>query len=162
MVDYWESVEFRDGGDPRQFEHRMSDPPMLSTVASLGGYVEEAVISDGNLDLRIHLAPSVDVHRAIDAVETAYPTATLRRRQQITRAAADPHRMQRELLADLTEKQQAALEVAYHAGFFGWPRDASGGDVADSLGVTAPTFHQHLRKAQAKVFDSLLSAETPS
>jgi len=162
VLDYWESVEFRDGGDPLRFELGMSDPPVLSAVASLGGYVEEAVVEDGDFDLRIHLAPSVDVRRVIDAVEEAYPTADMRRRRQITRTAADPQRMQRELLTDLTEKQQATLEAAYHAGFFGWPRDASGEDVADSLGVAAPTFHQHLRKAEAKVFDSLLSAETPS
>jgi PAS domain S-box-containing protein len=162
VLDYWESVEFRDGGDPLRFELQMSDPPVLSTVASLGGYVEDAVLVDGDFDLRIHLAPSVDVRRVIDAVETAYSSADMRRRRQITRAAADPHRMQRELLADLTEKQRATIETAYHAGFFAWPRDASGKELADSLGVAAPTFHQHLRKAEAKVFDSLLSAETSS
>ncbi len=29
-------------------------------------------------------------------------------------------------------------------------------EVAASLGVSSPTFHQHLRKAERKVFDSLL------
>ncbi|SEO19108.1 PAS domain S-box-containing protein [Halorientalis persicus] len=162
VLDYWESVEFRDDGDPLRFELQMSDPPVLSTVASLGGYVEEAIVADGDFKLRIHLAPTVDVHRVIDVVETAYQTAEMRRRRQITRAAADPQRIQRKLLADLTEKQRAALEAAYHAGFFGWPRDVSGEELADSLGVAPPTFHQHLRKAEAKAFGSLLAAETPS
>ena len=162
VLEYWESVEFRDGGDLRRFELQVSNPPVLSTVASLGGYVEEAVLVDGDFNLRIHLAPSVDVRRVIDAVEAAYQTAEMRRRRQIMRAAADPQRIQRELLSDLTEKQRATLEAAYHSGFFDWPRDASGEEMADSLGVAPPTFHQHLRKAQAKVFNSLLSAETPS
>ncbi|PSP83804.1 PAS sensor protein [Halobacteriales archaeon QS_6_64_34] len=161
-LDHWEAVEVRDNGDPQRFEIRMSDPPILSTVASLGGYVEEAVVVDGDIDLRIHLAPSVDVRRVVDAVEAAYPTAELRRRRQVTRAAADPQRIQRELLSRLTEKQRGALEAAYHKGFFEWPRDAVGEDIADSLGVATPTFHQHLRKAEAEVFDALLSTETPS
>jgi predicted DNA binding protein len=30
-------------------------------------------------------------------------------------------------------------------------------DVASSLDVSPPTFHQHLRKAMKKVFDTMLS-----
>jgi DNA-binding CsgD family transcriptional regulator len=30
-------------------------------------------------------------------------------------------------------------------------------DLAESLDVSPPTFHQHLRKAERKVFESLLS-----
>ena len=95
----------------------------------------------------------------IDTVETAYPSAEMLRRQQIDRADDDPRRVQRRFTADLTDRQHAALEAAYHAGFFEWPRDADGTDVADSLDVAPPTFHQHLRKAERKVFESLFATE---
>jgi predicted DNA binding protein len=62
------------------------------------------------------------------------------------------------LTSDLTERQRSALEAAYHAGFFDWPRDVSGGEMAESLGVSSPTFHQHLRKAEQKILDALLSS----
>ncbi|MFB9807927.1 helix-turn-helix domain-containing protein [Haladaptatus pallidirubidus] len=51
----------------------------------------------------------------------------------------------------LTDCQWAALETAYLAGFFEWPRNSTGEDVAASLGVSPPTFHQHLRRAQSKL-----------
>ena len=50
------------------------------------------------------------------------------------------------------------MDAAYHSGFFEWPRDTSGEEVAASLDVSPPTFHQHLRKAERKLFESLLSA----
>jgi predicted DNA binding protein len=76
------------------------------------------------------------------------------RRQQVTREDAQA-RSTRSLLEGLTDRQRTTLEAAYHAGFFEWPRDASGEDVAESLQVSPPTFHQHLRKAEGKVFGGL-------
>jgi predicted DNA binding protein len=31
--------------------------------------------------------------------------------------------------------------------------------VAESLGISSPTFHQHVRAAERKVFESLLSTD---
>jgi predicted DNA binding protein len=87
----------------------------------------------------------------MDAVQDAYPEATMLRRRQVT-TETDRSRPTSALLDDLTDRQRTTLEAAYHAGFFNWPRDASGEDVADSLQVSPPTFHQHLRKAEQKVF----------
>jgi PAS domain S-box-containing protein len=157
-IPYWESVTVRSESDPARLELRLSEPPVLSVVASLGGYVDSAAIEDGDYRLTVHLAPSADVRRIIEAVEAAYPGAELLRRRQIDRARDDAQRLQRRLVADLTDRQQTALAAAYHAGHFEWPRAATGEAVAGSLGVAPPTFHQHLRKAERKVFDALFSA----
>ncbi|MGM0605261.1 MAG: PAS domain S-box protein [Halobacteriota archaeon] len=156
-IPHWESVTVRSEGDPTSFELRLSDSPVLSVVASHGGYVDSAVIVDSDYQMTVHLAPSVDVRQVIDAVDAAYPQAEMLRRQQISREPDDAQRLQRRLVADLTDRQRTALEAAYHAGFFEWPRDTSGEEVADSMGVAPPTFHQHLRKAERKVFDSVFS-----
>ncbi|WP_232686887.1 PAS domain S-box protein [Halobacterium zhouii] len=156
-IPHWTAVTVRSEGDPVSFELRLNDPPVLSTVASLGGYVDSAVFASGDCQLTIHLAPTVDVRHVIDTVERTYPGVQMRRRQQVSLARDDAIDAQRRLASDLTDRQRTTLEAAYHAGFFEWPRDASGEDVAESLGVAPPTFHQHLRKAQKKVFDGLLS-----
>ena len=155
---HWESVTVHGDDDSASFEVRMSDPPVLSLVASLGGYVESAVVEDGDLRMTIHLAPTVDARQVIDAVEDAYPNTELLRRRQITRVQDDPDPLPARLLGELTDRQRAAVEAAYHSGFFEWPRDASGEDVAASLGVSPPTFHQHLRKAERKLFESLFAS----
>ena len=157
---HWEKVTFRDGDGDVPLELRLSEPPVLSVVASLGGSVESAVIEDGDYDMTLHVAPSADIRQVIDTVKEHYPSAQLLKRQQAGRHDEPSERMHRELTTDLTDRQRATLEAAYHAGFFEWPRDASGEEVASSLGISPPTFHQHLRKAEQQVFDQFLSAST--
>jgi predicted DNA binding protein len=46
------------------------------------------------------------------------------------------------------------LETAYFSGFFEWPRRNTGEDVAGAIGISSPTFHQHLRIAERKLLDA--------
>ncbi|MFC6736196.1 helix-turn-helix domain-containing protein, partial [Halolamina salina] len=58
----------------------------------------------------------------------------------------------RERLGDrLSERQTTVLRAAYHAGYFEWPRDTTAEELADSVGVSAPTLHNHLRNAEGKL-----------
>ena len=144
-------------GDRRRFEFSATDLPMLSTIASAGGSIEEAVVEDGDYRLRIHLSPNTDVRRIIDAVRETYPESSLLKRQQVPRSDGDSTGP----TAALTERQRAALSAAFHAGYFEWPRDATAEQVAESLDISGPTLHQHLRKAQRKVFGAVVD-EGPS
>jgi len=156
---YWESVTVHsdDRAARASFEIRATDPPILSTLASAGGDVDGIVVEDGTMWMTLRLPPSVDVHRIIDTVEASFPEAEMLRHRQVTRGSDGPQLVRRHLTAGLTDAQRATLEVAYHAGFFEWPRDVSGENVAESMDVAPPTFHQHLRKAERKVFDALFS-----
>jgi hypothetical protein len=155
----WEAVQFYSEGDPSRFEIRMGGWPLLTTVASVGGYIDSVVVEGGTLRMTVHLAPTVDVRAVVDSLTAAFPGAEMLRRRQISRTRDDS---QRQLTSELTDRQRTTLEAAYAAGFFEWPRDASGEDIAESMGVSPPTFHQHLRKAERKVFESLFSTTVPS
>lgn len=160
LVDHlpsWASVSFDGDGDDNRFELRVTDPPVISDIASLGVSVERAVIDEGDYRMTVHLAPGVDVREVIDVVEDGYPDVDMIRRRQVDCTHDDVRNLQRRLVGALTDRQRTALQVAYHAGFFDWPRNASGKDLAETLDVTPPTFHQHLREAQRKVFDAVLS-----
>ncbi|WP_232701263.1 PAS domain S-box protein [Halobacterium wangiae] len=151
---HWESVTFY--GDST-FELHLSEPPVLSVLASLGGSVDEAIIEDGDYSMQLRVPPRAEVRQIIDAVQEAYPAAELLKRQQVTRDHDASQAERHELLDALTDRQQTAIEAAHYAGFFEWPRQSTGEDLASSLGVSPPTFHQHLRKAERKVFDALFS-----
>jgi len=156
-IPHWGAITIRSRGEPTRFELRMTDPPMLSVIAENGGYIDGAVIEDGNYRVTAHLPPSADVRRVLDAVEAAYPGTEMLSRRQITRTGDDPHLVQRRLVGALTDRQRVALDTAYHAGYFDWPRETDGVEVAEALGVAPTTFHQHLRKAERKVLESLYS-----
>jgi len=155
-IPHWTSVRFF---DDTGFELRLTEPPVLSVLAALGGRIDRAVIDDGGYHMALHVAAGTDPGPLIDAVTEAYPTAELSRRRQRSRDDETVTRSDRLESADLTDRQRAVLESAFHAGFFEWPRETSGEQLADSLGVSSPTFHQHLRKAEEKLLRSVLGRD---
>jgi PAS domain S-box-containing protein len=158
QLDHFEGMRIVDHtAETARFELRLSAPPVISVVASHGGYVQQATIEDGDFQLTIHLPTTVTARRVIDAVREAYPTASLVRRRQITRSDETLTRVHRVVTEELTDRQRTALETAVHSGFFNWPRDATGEEIAATIGISAPTFHQHLRIAQRKLVESVFS-----
>jgi len=141
-----------------QFEQQLSDPPIPSVVADLGGYFERGRIEDGEYVATIHLPPGTDARRVLTEIREAYPSAECLSQQQRTREEPSPQELLSVLTEELTGRQRAALEAGYYAGFFDWPRESSGEEVADSLDVGASTFHQHVRKAQKKLLDRVFDA----
>lgn len=156
---HWTGVTFSDGEEEAGLELRLSDPPVLTAVASLGGSVEEAVFEGGDYRMALHISPSMDVENVSSIVHDAYPSAELVAHRQISRTHYTADRIQAVLDESLTDRQHTALRAAHHSGFFGWPREVSGEELAASLDVAAPTFFQHLRKAEAKVFDELFATD---
>jgi len=160
-VDRWESVTILDSsGDATRFELTFSDHPVLSTVTALGGRIHEATVEDGTLYIALRFAPNTDIQGAIDTIKTTYPGARLVKRSQAVSSDRSSDRFLEALSDRLTDRQSAALEAAYGAGFFNWPRDSSGEAVADSLGISPATFHQHLRKAQATLLELVFEHES--
>jgi predicted DNA binding protein len=60
------------------------------------------------------------------------------------------------VLDELTDRQREVLEAAYQAGYFAWPRESTAEEVADALGLSSPTVHGHLRKAEVVILSALL------
>ncbi|MFC7096685.1 bacterio-opsin activator domain-containing protein [Halobaculum marinum] len=153
----YDRLAVQSDGDDRRFEVAVSDLPVLSTLAAMGGAIERAVIEDGDFRVTIQLSPTTDARQLIGAMRETYPGVSLLRREQVSRVnegvdAAIPA---------LTDRQQTALVTAYHAGYFSWPRDATAEEVATALDIAAPTLHQHLRKGQQKVFDAVFDDRDP-
>lgn len=156
-VPHWKDVTVLDeSGERVTFELQISSPPMFSVVDAHDGYVDAAAIHDGDYTTTLHLPPGTDVRAVLEEIREVYPSArTLARRQRsFERASVD--RLQEQLSEKLTPRQRTALETAYAAGYFEWPRNSSGEDVAETLGVTPATFHEHLRAAQEKLLESVL------
>ncbi|WP_227377113.1 bacterio-opsin activator domain-containing protein [Haladaptatus halobius] len=143
-------------GDDARFELRLVEPPVVSVVASYGGLIEDAVIERGDFHMTIHLPPGVAVRHITDVIQEAYPVAEMLSRRQKHRSDATPEVVER-AFTDMTERQRASLATAFYSGFFDWPRENTGEDVADVLGVSPPTFHQHVRTAERKIFEALFT-----
>ena len=139
-----------------RFELRLSEPPVTSLVAAAGGSVRAATIENSNLRMTVHLPQSTDVRRLLDRVQQQYSAVRPIARRQVDRSETSTERVISTWTDDLTDRQRASLEAAYFAGFFEWPRDSSGKDLAATMNVSSATFHQHLRAAERKLFRAIL------
>jgi PAS domain S-box-containing protein len=124
-------------------------PPTLGTVLrDHGGAIQSMTASGGRVELTAQFPRRTDVSAVVEAIQTHWPEATMRTRNE--RTLADDHLT---VFEGLTEKQEAALRAATLAGFFQRPQQASADDVAETLGVSRSTFLHHLRRAEQKIFD---------
>ncbi|GAB6880694.1 hypothetical protein JCM17823_29680 [Halorubrum gandharaense] len=145
-----------EGEQSSRFEVRLSEAPVASTLAGLGGSIEEMVISDGDVRVTAHLSQNVGVRRVVEAVRETFPDAEPVARRQVTNAETPVDADADSVLAELTDRQRTVLETAYFSGYFEWPRETSGEEVAEMLDISAATFSQHLRTAERKSFEQLL------
>lgn len=52
---------------------------------------------------------------------------------------------------NLPEKQKKSFDLALKRGYYNWPRKVDLGDLAKEMNVSTATFHENLRKAEAKL-----------
>ncbi|SFB94254.1 PAS domain S-box-containing protein [Halobiforma haloterrestris] len=154
-----ESVELvgDDAEDARSqlVELEFAGATVAERIATHGGVLRSARAVDDRVRLVIELSRTLEVRSFLDALERAYPGTELVARRERDRATRTTRPFEAELRDRLSERQLRTLESAYYGGFFAWPRESTGEEVAESLGVSQPTFSRHLRLAEGKLFELL-------
>lgn len=143
--------------DAIRFQVAVADLSLRSEVASEGGSVRAGTLKRDGMYIRIHLPTTVDAGTISEVVFEEYPSARLLAKRQFPRPQDSMLRARRSLSEKLTERQRAVLEAAIHRGYFEWPRETSGEELAEALDIAPPTLSQHLRKAEKTVFESIVS-----
>ena len=113
----------------------------------------------GNDDWRPLNTTGTDVRSVFNGLQSSFPESSLRSKQEIQRSVQTTDGLRRSLEDDLTDNQQSILRAAYLADYFEWPRGSTAEELADSLGVSSPTLHNHLRKAQQKLLTAFFDDE---
>lgn len=115
---------------------------------------------DGEGRISAEVPTSVDASTVISRFRDAHPDAELtsKHQQPYTTPMFSHRELQSGLQDQLTDRQREVLTAAHEAGYYTWPRETTGEELADELDITSPTLHEHLRAAEQKliamVFDS--------
>jgi len=148
------SIVDRDTGGT-VLEIGLREPTVARAIAEHGGILRSVTPVGGRCRLVIELGDPVDVRSFLDHLERAHPGTELVARRKRDRSPR-PVRPFDDLSQHLSERQRRTLEAAYYGGFFEWPREHTGEEVAESIGISQPTFSRHLRLlAQRKLFELL-------
>lgn len=137
------------------FELAITDSP-VNTLIEVGGTVQEFTAEDGEARVVAEIATDADVRTVVDGFEAAYPGAELLSKRTVELPLRTEGTFRQTLDERLTQKQRSALRAAYFAGYYDWPRDSTAEQVAESMGITSPTLHNHLRKAQRELAAAFL------
>ncbi|TMT85625.1 PAS domain-containing protein [Haloterrigena sp. H1] len=116
------------------------------------GVRTQAIDSEaGRARLTLEIPRSANVRAVVEAVEDRYTGTDIVSFQQREREGETREEFAAGLEEALTDRQFGALQRAYLGGYFEWPRPTTGEELAQSMGVSRPTFHEHLRTAEAKL-----------
>lgn len=114
------------------------------------------VSADSGTVVLSFIAPDVETLRAVVTdLQSCCETVRVRR---LTRSTTDDR--QSLLVVDrtaFTDRQYEVLQTAHEMGYFAQPKEASSADVAARLGISVPTFSEHLAVSQQKLMDQLLT-----
>jgi len=68
----------------------------------------------------------------------------------------------RDLFSVLTSRQQEVLRTAVELGYYDESQDAEYEDIADELGVSVSTVGHHIKKAESRILQEVVSGEVVS
>lgn len=142
-----ESVDNLSAEDRTLFEIELQLPELVDDIVAEGGALQE-LTTDGNAtDISVVLPVEAEVRRFMDVFERAATMVRLRSRSQRVRPSKTDLRYCAAFEQHVTDRQLEALRTAHLSGYFEWPREHTGEEVADLLGISQPTFNRHLRVA---------------
>ncbi|WP_227380250.1 bacterio-opsin activator domain-containing protein [Haladaptatus halobius] len=139
-------------GENCLFRVTVSGSPLASQLATQKGAVRTLTFDRTAAIAVVDLPSTTDVRTYIDDLQRTYSSVKLTSRRSCDRLPESVQDVPMAIKEPLTDRQEGVLKLAYLSGFFESPRESTGQEIADMLDVSPPTFTQHLRAAQQKVF----------
>ncbi|MFU8869824.1 bacterio-opsin activator domain-containing protein [Natronococcus sp.] len=143
-----------DGTDSCTIEFRMKESG-VRTLAHHGATIRDIVIEDGSATVLVEVPHDADVREIAEALKFVYESTELEARREVDHPVRTAAERRNDVLDQLTDRQLATLRLAYYSGFFDWPRESTGEEIAEAMDVSPPTMHQHLRKGLKTVLGEL-------
>ncbi|WP_435125762.1 bacterio-opsin activator domain-containing protein [Halobaculum sp. D14] len=132
---------------------QLSEPFLAQTLANHGAVFRSASVTPSATTLVVDIPESVTVRHVTKLTEDAVGAVELRSKQR--RDLGTELNLSSRFFEALTDRQLEVLQTAYYSGFFESPRESSGEDVAETLGISASAFYQHSRAVQRKLFAAM-------
>jgi PAS domain S-box-containing protein len=139
-----------DSGGETTLEVTAAGGSLAHPLIEAGANVRTATADTDRCRLVAEITSDSNVRTVLERTQESFPETKLLAKRDIdpTAEATLPDDI------GMTDRQQEALEAAYRAGYFEWPRESSAEDIAESLDISAPTLHGHLRKAEGRLVDT--------
>jgi predicted DNA binding protein len=122
-------------------------------LAELGALPRTVRASEGEGRIVADIPPNHDAPAITEAFLSENPDAepvTNREKSTVAPPFIDSG-VRQVLRTHLTDRQLDVVETAFEMGYYDWPRQCTGEDVAAELGIASATFSEHVRTAERKL-----------
>ncbi|MFC7069051.1 PAS domain-containing protein [Halobaculum lipolyticum] len=151
-----------EGTDAPVVELSVADPTLRDALAEHGAELAAVTVEASLVTATVYVARETLAQSLVAAVTDRFECVDLAGYSRRSRREPSRPEFVAALRESLTERQHATLVRAYTAGYFEWPHETSGEEVATAMGVSRSTFHQHLRAAQKKLAAAFLESGPPA
>ena len=134
-----------DGEEGCTIEMRLSQSG-IRTLTNHGATIRDVSVEGGVGTCLVEVSQDADIREIAEALTVIYENTELVARREVDRPVRTAAERRNRILDGLTDRQLTTLRLAYYSGFFDWPRESTGEDIADAMDISPPTMHQHLRK----------------
>ncbi|WP_435360795.1 bacterio-opsin activator domain-containing protein [Haloarchaeobius sp. DFWS5] len=142
-------------GEESLFELTLSEAA-IETLSGVGATVNTFRVENGEGRLVAEVAPDADLKAIVSALQTRYQNVDVLSKREVERSVQSTESFRQGLGDKLTDRQRTALETAFSAGYYEWPRDSTAEEVAEAMGISAPTLHEHLRAGERKLLEAFI------
>lgn len=150
--------EYEHGG---LFEFLVSEECPAVRLANLGALPHTVQGIEGEGRIVAEISPKYDAATVIETFLDEHPDAELVSKQE--KSAATPllteSAFQELLQQHLTDRQYEVLHTAFEAGYYDWPRDCTGKEIAEELGISSATFSEHIHAAERNLLGLFFDQE---
>jgi len=146
--------------DGSLFRVRVSDPTLAARFTDAGAVVRSITVDAGVATAVVDIPHTAAVRAFLDQLRQWNQDFELLARQSRERPLKTRQTFVAALEDRLTDRQREVLQTAYLSGFFEVPRVSNGKEVTALLGVSQPTFSEHLRAAQRRLCAVLFEGES--
>lgn len=141
------------------YEATLNETSFFASLLSAGAHPTTLTSTPEGAELLVELPSSGDIKAFLEMFLSQYD-AELTARRELDRPVLTEEEFEAIYLEQLTDREEEVLRTAYHAGFFNFPRDSSGSDIAEILGISQPTVSRHIRKGERKLFDIVFGEQS--
>lgn len=142
------------------FEAVATEGGLMGTIVDHGGVPRRLTASGSDGRVVVDLPRSADVREFVETFKTRYGNAELVARRERDRSIRTRGGFLAAFEDRLTDRQREVLRTAYFAGFFESPRQQTGEEIGGLLGISQPTFNDHLRTGQRKLLELLYEPDS--
>jgi len=146
-----ETLVDTDDGSVVQF--RLRNAPLVDALSEYGARVTSMHADANTLSLEFRIGTEDAARSLLDVLEERYDHVELAAYHE-DEFQQTPQGFRDELRSRLTDRQYTALRKAYVSGYFEWPRQVEGEQLAESMDIVPSTYHQHLQTAKRKLFEA--------